>query len=271
MNQQLDLAEPKVALPTVPADEPVNMLALIARLAQDPSVDADKMERILAMQERLEARQAKAAYTQAMVKMKPLLPVIDRKGRIEVREKTASGKRDGDITQSTGFARWEDIDEAITPILTAHGFVLTFRTGTATDGKVTVTGILSHEQGHSDETMITLPHDSSGSKNAVQAVGSTFSYGKRYTATALLNIRTRGEDDDGVKAGDTDATLTPAEIAELTETIHKDGGDIEKFVAYMKVESVADIRRVDIGKAREAINLARDARRAAAAKKAKVA
>ncbi len=47
--------------------------------------------------------------------MKPLLPVIDRKGRIEIRAKDAAGCRSGAIQQSTAFARWEDIDEAITP------------------------------------------------------------------------------------------------------------------------------------------------------------
>ncbi|WP_409524602.1 ERF family protein [Pseudomonas sp.] len=42
-----------------------------------------------------------------------------------------------------------------------------------------------------------LPLDTSGSKNAVQAVGSSTSYGKRYVMSALLNLTTRGEDDDG--------------------------------------------------------------------------
>ena len=41
-----------------------------------------------------------------------------------------------------------------------------------------------------------LPLDTSGSKNGVQAVGSTVSYGKRYAICALLNIST-GDDTDG--------------------------------------------------------------------------
>lgn len=263
------MAEKQLALKpqgeVAPAPEPVNMLALVARLAQDPTVDADKMERILVMQERLEARQAKAAYTQAMVAMKPKLPVIDRKGRIEVREKTASGKRDGEVTQNTAFARWEDIDEAITPILTEHGFVLSFRTGTAQDGKVTVTGILSHEQGHSEETMITLPHDSSGSKNAVQAVGSTFSYGKRYTATALLNIRTKGEDDDGKRGGDPEP-LTDEEVAKVFDLLKRTDSDQEKFCKFMGVSMVADIARKDYGKALEVLHAKLDAKERGAKK-----
>ncbi|WP_340146807.1 ERF family protein [Halomonas sp. PA16-9] len=41
-----------------------------------------------------------------------------------------------------------------------------------------------------------LPADISGNKNAVQAFGSSTSYGKRYVLSALLNI-TRGQDDNG--------------------------------------------------------------------------
>ena len=56
---------PQPALPAETA-EPVNLLAAIVRAASDPSVDVDKMERLMAMQERLEARQAKAAYTKGI-------------------------------------------------------------------------------------------------------------------------------------------------------------------------------------------------------------
>jgi hypothetical protein len=43
--------------------------------------------------------------------------------------------------------------------------------------------------------------DASGNKNAVQALGSAISYGKRYTASALLNLTSHGEDDDSFRAG----------------------------------------------------------------------
>ena len=47
-----------------------------------------------------------------------------------------------------------------------------------------------------------LPADTSGSKNVVQAIGSSVSYGKRYTMQALLNITSGGEDDDGHSGGE---------------------------------------------------------------------
>jgi hypothetical protein len=176
------------------------LLEVIARAARDPSVDIDKMERLLEMQERVIARNAKLAFNTALAEMQPRLPVITERGRIIVREKSSNGKRDGDVIQDTPFARWEDINEAIRPLLHEYGFSLSFRTGMATDGKVMVTAVLSHKEGHSEETSISLPHDSSGSKNAVQAIGSSTSYGKRYTTLTLLNITSKGEDDDGASA-----------------------------------------------------------------------
>ena len=146
------------------------------------------------------------------------------------------------------YALWEDIDAAITDILADHGLVLTFRSGVAQDGKITVTGVLSHKGGHSEQTTITLPHDSSGSKNAVQAVGSSTSYGKRYTATLLLNIRTKGEDDDG-KNGGAAGTITDDQVMEIREALAAKGFDIIKFCKFFKVDALVDIKASDFVKA----------------------
>lgn len=227
-----------------------SIMEVISRAAADPKTDVDKLERLLGMYERITARQAKAAYTQALVAVKPKLPVIDRRGRIEITDKATHTK----VIQSTPYAKWEDIDEKITPILNAHGLVLSFRSGVALDGKVTVTGVLSHEQGHSEETTMTLPHDSTGSKNAVQAVGSTTSYGKRYTATLLLNIRTKGEDDDGVKGGAPDA-ISEEQAGQIFDLIKRSKADTAKFCEHFKIEGVPDLPAKDYTRAIEMLNM----------------
>lgn len=227
-----------------------SILDIIDRAASNPQTNVDTMERLLGMYERIKAGEARAAYIAAMVKMKPMLPVVDRKGKIVIRDKQDKTQ----IIQSTPYALWEDIDAAITPILHEHKFSLTFRSGVAQDGKITVTGILGHEAGHCEETTITLPHDSSGSKNAVQAVGSSTSYGKRYTTTLLLNIRTKGEDDDGAKGGE-DGLISDDQIETVKELITRTGADIEKFCKYMGVEAVRDITAKDYARAITALNL----------------
>lgn len=192
MNAPAPISDARTA-EVIPASG-ATILDVIARAASDPGTDADKMERLLAMYERITAQQARATFNASLAGLQPKLPVIDERGGI---------KNNSGVVQST-YARWEDINDAIRPLLAEHGFALSFRTGVAQDGKITVTGVLSHRDGHSEETTITLPHDSSGNKNAVQAVGSSTSYGKRYTAISLLNITSRApgdQDDDGQAAG----------------------------------------------------------------------
>lgn len=193
---------PKILLPAehrrqppALAGEVTSIFQVLERAARDPNVDVEKMERLMVMAERAQERTARAAFYAAMSDMQPELPTINERGRIEVPEKN------GKTGHSTPYALWEDINDAIRPVLHAHGFALSFRVNTAADGKLEITGVLSHREGHAEQTTITLQHDSTGSKNAVQAVGSSVSYGKRYTAMMLLNITTRGEDDDGRAGG----------------------------------------------------------------------
>jgi len=237
------IAERKDSSPATVADMGGGLLAVIERAARDPNVDIDKMERLIEMQERVQRRNAEVAFYDALAVMQPQLPVITEKGGIKDR----SGK-----IQST-YALWEDINEAISPILSDHGFSLTFK-GRTEDGKFITVGILAHRDGHRETTEVELPADNSGSKNAVQAIGSAKSYGKRYAAFDLLNITTRGADDDGKAAGNAQA-VNADQIAEMRQLMKVKNQNESKFVAYIAssaryaVEKLEDIHAADFGAA----------------------
>ncbi|MEZ1441487.1 ERF family protein, partial [Pseudomonas shirazica] len=74
---------------------------------------------------------------------------------------------------------FEDINDIVKPIMQRFGFAVSFRVETVQTG-VSVTGILMHCAGHREQTTMLVPIDTSGSKNAVQSLGSSVSYGKRY-------------------------------------------------------------------------------------------
>ncbi len=185
------------------------ILCVIQRAAADPQCDIEKMERLLQMHERMQDRQAEQQYAEALAIMQHELPSVAERGGIK--------DRNGRV-QST-YALWEDINDAIKPILARHGFSLSFRTP-RNDKGVEVEGVLSHRAGHSERTSIVLPADVSGSKNAVQAVASSVSYGKRYTAGALLNLTSHGEDDDAY-ASVPPAVITPIQAKALAALLER--------------------------------------------------
>lgn len=221
-----------------PAADSASLLAIISRAASDPSVDIDKMERLMQMHERMTDRAARAAYFAALAEMQPELPVVGRKGNIVIHKKDMA-KTPENVIQSTPYALWEDINEAVRPLLAKHGFALSFRIKKDGD-RVDVTGVLSHREGHSEETTMSLPMDTTGSKNNVQAIGSSASYGKRYTAIALLNITTRGEDDDG-KAATAGMVISDEQLTKLRTLIDEVGGDVAKLCAHFKINALPDL------------------------------
>tara|TARA_B100000700_G_scaffold59109_1_gene64262 strand:- start:60406 stop:61143 length:738 start_codon:yes stop_codon:yes gene_type:complete len=177
------------------------IIQVIERAALNPEVDIDKMERLLQMQERVLDRQALMAYSAAMAAMQTELPSIAERGK----------------TNNGHYATLEDIVDTVRPIMKKHGFAVSFRIQTQERG-ILVTGVLMHQDGHREETSMLLPADSSGNKNAVQAFGSSTSYGKRYVLCALLNITTRGQDDNGHTAAPV-KLVTPFQAGQIRQLI----------------------------------------------------
>ena len=67
---------------------------------------------------------------------------------------------------------------------------------------------------------MTLPLDDSGKKSSVQQVGSSVSYGKRYVMSAMLNITTRAEDDNGLAAAPF-KKVTQLQASSISATLDK--------------------------------------------------
>ena len=227
--------EPAPSVPEpAPQSESSALISMIERAARDPNTDIDKMERLFSMKERAEADVARRAYDAAFAKMQPDLPEIDKRGKIVITDKADRQK----VIQSTPYALWDDTNRLIKPILAKYGFGLSFRIE-QTDAKITTTAVLSHEGGHRETTSFAASIDTTGSKNNVQGWGSSFSYGKRYTGTALLNITTRGEDDDGKAAGS--QMITDDQADELRGLITATDTPIDKVLEYCGVESLSDM------------------------------
>jgi hypothetical protein len=168
-------------------------LAMILEAARDPSVDAAKTESMVNLALKLQDRERESEFNRSKNAALKEMPVISKDGRIVINNK------DGTFNRVQGhFAKWENLDRVVRPILAKHNLALSFEVDERSSGGILVRPILSHTNGFTERGgAMPIPADISGGKNAAQAIGSATSYGKRYTACAMLNIITEGVDDDG--------------------------------------------------------------------------
>lgn len=147
--------------------------------------------------------------------------------------------------------RFEDlaaIAAAVDPVLSRHGLSYRYRTAQA-NGQLTVTCVLSHRDGYSEETTLSAAYDSSGNKNSIQAVGSAMTYLQRYTLKAALGLAV-SHDDDGKATSKPQAAplpdeLTASQAKRLRDLIAESGSEETKVLAFAKAESVETIAPAD--------------------------
>lgn len=230
------------AKPELPvAAAPGTILAAILELARDPALDVPKFEALLTMQERAERRQAEIEFNQAFSRLSGKLPRVKKNGRVEL----------GQGRGSYPFARWEDCDRIIRPLMEEEGFALSFDSQPREGGGLIITGTLLHRNGHTRSASMPLPLDAGPGRNALQASGSTLSYGRRYVAELLLNIVRESDDDDGVAAAG--EPITPAQLAELSAAMTEAGFREQAMLDLLGVTALAEIRRNQLAIARNAI------------------
>lgn len=176
-----------------------SFLAVISNAISNPNMSIEMLDKLLDVQERMMNKEAETAFNQAFSKMINEIPVIAKTSEAKVTTKAGG-------SFAIKYASLDEIVEVVRPILSHHGFSVSFTHEQFYNGNVPlirVTVTLRHSKGHSITNHLDLPHDSSGAKNAIQEIGSTVSYGKRYTLCSILNIAT-GDDRDGytAKAGE---------------------------------------------------------------------
>lgn len=238
-----------------PIADPHNDYALmISQAVTNPAVDADKLHKLLDFKERLDSTEAEKAFNRDFLAAKMEMPMITKTGSVEY--PVDKNKPDGAKKEAFKFAKYEDLDKAIRPIEKKFGFSRVFTTEerAQSGGGVIVTCELLHAGGHFKKASIPVALDTSGGKNNIQAMGSSFSYGKRYTTTMLWDIVTEGEDNDG-----NGAPIGPELLKIIEDMIEEIGADKRRFCEFMKVESLAHILQKDYAKALNNLNAKKNA------------
>jgi hypothetical protein len=234
-----------------PATPGAAALSVIERIMTDPSASVERANQAFEFFQKVSAAEARKAFDAAMADAKAKIPPI-KKGRVV---------EYGEGVKKTSYSH-EDlagIAKVIDPILSECGLSYRFRTTSNPNEPVRVTCIVSHRLGYSEENTLSAGADNSGSKNSIQAIGSTITYLQRYTLKAALGF-SAAHDDDGKGASEPeDGPITEAQVDELIALADEVGADKAKFCKFYKIDSFADIRASKFEAAKAALNAKRRA------------
>jgi len=215
--------------------QPDPFLEMIERVASNPEIDADKIQKILDMQIQVMDRTARDEFYAAMNRVQAELPIVAREAL-------------NSQTQSK-YAKIEAIAKAIKPVYTKEGFSMSFGQGKSDhEDYIRIDGVLRHSSGHCEDTYhIDLPVDNVGikgsvNKTMVHATGSTLTYGRRYLTCMMFNVATE-DDTDGNKPFDPPPVkfISKPQIKQVKEMVEAAGEDMDKLVAWCKAESLETI------------------------------
>lgn len=156
------------------SQQPMRLL----ELAINKDADIEKLERLMAMQTQWDERNAKREFLSAMARFQSKCPDV---------KKMKQG-------HNYKYAPLAYIVAQVRDLIAECG--LCYRFEQDHEKGIRVTCIVSHESGHSESNTMVAAPDTSGSKNAIQAIGSTVQYLMRYTFVGAFGITTADEDID---------------------------------------------------------------------------
>lgn len=172
------------------ATTPHQLLAL----AVQQGASLDQLERLMALQERFEANEARKAYADAFAAFKSGEPIHIQKDK---RVKFTTQKGTTEYTHAT----IGNVVKVLTEALGRYGFSHAWNSKQDRQF-VTIECSLRHRSGHHESVSMSAEIDTSGSKNHIQAIGSTVTYLQRYTLLAITGCATTDQpDDDGAAGG----------------------------------------------------------------------
>lgn len=169
--------------------EPQGMgMSMFERMASDPSVDVNKLEKLMELHERALARTAQEQFNGAMASAQAeMRPVAADASNPQTRSK---------------YASYAALDKALRPLYSKYGLALSFNTGDAPADSLRVLCDVTHIGGHCKTYRIDMPNDGKGAKGGdvmtkTHAQGAAASYGMRYLLKMIFNVAVGEDDRDG--------------------------------------------------------------------------
>jgi hypothetical protein len=221
--------------------EPNAMIDIIAKAAADPNVDVAKLEKLLDMQERIMNKQAEFSYNNEMLKLKAELPAI-------IKTKT-------NTQTNSNYADLENIKDIVDPLLTKYGFFDRYEDDFPSPTRIGTTCILTHREGHKERNRVEMDLDDKGikgtvNKTSIHAAASSMTYNQRLALCRALSLKVATDVDGNLN----NSVITQEQVISLSDLADKVKADKMKFCKVMGVNSLAEIKVKDYGKAVAKLN-----------------
>lgn len=176
----------------------------ILELAVRQNANVETLAKLLELQERWDAGEARKAFVAALAAFKENPPKLEKVKKVDF--PAGSGSR---VTYN--YAPLDYICDTIGAALGKHGLSFTWSVD-QTSESVKVTCVLRHQQGHSESVTMASGLHTDTRMNAIQRLGATITYLERYSLLAATGLATAEQDTDGV---------TMLEAADFLALIHE--------------------------------------------------
>lgn len=202
--EQLSIHEAKEALAT--RAEP-SIGQMLATFLENPEAikNVEVAERMFALYERAEARNAEKEFAAAFADLQTEMPRIEARGQ----------------SDRYSYMKYEDIMQILTPLLNKHGFSVTFSTK-AEDTRLTQFCTVTHRNGHSrtNQYTVRLSNRTPG-LNECQQDGLAGTYAKRYAVCNAFNITVETDTDGREDVRNEGAFITVEKSEYLREQVRE--------------------------------------------------
>lgn len=212
---------------------PVTPPAMLA-LAIEKGASMEQLEKLMDMQERWEANEARKEYVAALNAFKADPPTVKK-------NKAASF---GGGKTAYEYADLAQVANLIAPALSKYGLSHSWQIN-QTEANITVTCTLTHVMGHRESVSLSAQADTSGSKNAIQAIASTVTYLERYTLLAITGLAVEGMDNDADIASETITESQKSHILGIIQRFPNPEEVSERFCKWIGVAGLAAIPAKD--------------------------
>lgn len=220
--------------PAVDVPAPITPMQML-QIAVERNADLEKLSKLMDLQERWEANEARKAFVAAKAAFRAEAPTISKNKHVGFKSKDRS-KADTDYHHAT----LDNVADSLGPILGKHGLTYSWETEQLDGGMIRVTCVLSHQLGHCERVALQGSPDQTGNKNNIQAVGSTVTYLQRYTLLSITGTATKDQDDDGGDDG-AGALISPEQketLIALVKDVEADTAAFLKYFGYVSLDAI---------------------------------